>query len=179
MKPLLSMILIMLFAVSCANAYASSVISWGKPVTANGQYSSYAPGNLTDGSEGSFGNVWLFGGYSGWAQVDLENIQIIEKVIWYPSVAPSTNQTFSLYIDGNLIETITQYVPAAAPGSVEFDIAPTAGRYVKMEIYNSASWISGVEFEIYGAEKSPVPEPLTLVLLGLGIAGLIRRRIKK
>ena len=147
-------------------------IAQGKPVTANGYEGSYVPGNLTDGTEGDLGQVWLLNGYVGWAEIDLLSVTLFTKAIWYPSVSPSTWQTYKLYIDNVHIDTITQYIVAAAPGAVEFNFAPTIGQYVKMEISDSASWISGVEFE---GLASVIPEPSSLILISLGFCGLIKK----
>ncbi|MEW6536217.1 MAG: discoidin domain-containing protein [Candidatus Auribacterota bacterium] len=144
---------------------APILISQYKPVTASSTYSTSYPSNLTNGS---YSTGWNSGTSSvSWAQIDLQEELTIVKAIWYANVLPNGNQTFNLYIDSILVDSITQYVEFMTP--VTFELAtPIEGRYVKMEL-SGVSWKSGMEFEIYGPEPEPdpqpIPEPLSIILL--------------
>ena len=168
MKAIFYTLLVLLFLVS-ANA-DSIVVSTGKSVTGSGWYSVYSFANLTDGNL-SVG--WNAGGFSGWAQVDLGESILLDKAIFYSGAGPSSNETFSLYIDSVLVQTITMYIPQGNLVPVEFDFSDRIGRYVQINISATSSWVAGNEFEIY----STIPEFSSIFFLGIVLFAFFLRRL--
>ncbi|MEW6536611.1 MAG: PEP-CTERM sorting domain-containing protein [Candidatus Auribacterota bacterium] len=133
--------------LSCSVSYCAEVlVSRGKPVTANGYYQAYYPSNLTDGISWTY---WNANGYSGWAQIDLGESILLSKVSYYAYMYPGSTGTTSLYIDDVLVQSINVNVPSATDKLYTFDFADRTGRYVRLNLSASSSWISSSEIEVF------------------------------
>lgn len=180
----LSLVLYVIASLYVSDLYATPIlISSGKPVTAGNYYNGYVPSNLTDGT---LSTCWLNPAYNGWALIDLLEPIVISKVIFYDLVGGTvsgSNSILSLYIgtnqstiDNYLIETKSQHLPDGVITPIEFAVQNITGRYVKMTISNSNSWVEGHEFEIYTNSVS-VPEPVTVILFSLWLVRLMWKKI--
>jgi hypothetical protein len=80
----------------------------------------------------------------------------------------------------NLVDSVivdNSDVNGTTPGyDHEIDFNGATGEFIRVET-TSDSYLSFSELEAFAA--APVPEPSTLAFAGLGLLGLLRRRVKR
>lgn len=167
--------------------------------TTNATWDGHNAGNAIDGDANT---LWVAGTWQNattcrWLIVDLNNSYAVDRIVLHDSPlaeGTSESQTFYLYgsTDGehwNLIRSGTM-VDGAGANSLEIAFASSDLRYVAFDVTEGPNWAHLNEIMIYGEsdrtvnrqvpESAAVPEPGTLLLLGLGLVGIAgTRRFKR
>jgi hypothetical protein len=165
----------------------------------NATYGSYNAGNAIDGNVDT---LWVAGSWQNvttcqWLIIDLNSTYAVDKIVLHDSPlaqGSSASETFYLYGSANgeswnLIRS-GSLVDIDGANSLEIAFALTDMRYIAFDVTEGPNWAHINEIMIYGddgrtptrqiAETSSVPEPGTLLLLGLGLFGIAgARRFKK
>lgn len=152
--------------------------------------------------DGSVDTLWVAGTWVNvtscqWLIVDLNNTYAVDRIVLHDSPltqGSSLSETFYLYgstngENWNLIRS-GSLVDVDGANSLEIAFGPTDMRYIAFDVTEGPNWAHINEIMIYGddgrtptrqiAETSSVPEPGTLLLLGLGLCGIAgARRFKK
>ena len=144
----------------------------GRPVSASSTQNGYPAGNATDGNQGTY---WESANHAfpQWIQVDLGRaVSVNELVLRLPAHWESRTQTIEVRgsLDGS---TFTRL---AAPAAHLFNPAATItfgtaqARYIRLDITANTGWPAGQisEFEVYGPDQNPDPNPGTGTDLALG-----------
>ncbi|MGI5238374.1 discoidin domain-containing protein [Dactylosporangium sp. CA-139066] len=140
----------------------------GRPATASSSVGGFAPGNVTDGNQGTYWESNA-GAFPQWIQVDLGTVRSVNRVVVkLPTGWGARNQTFSVRgsTDGS---TFTDFLSSAsyafnpsAANTVTVNVSTTAARYVRLNFtantVQNAAQVS--ELEVYGSTVDP-PQPPT------------------
>ena len=201
-KLVLVSVVFLLMAGTATAEYINLAPLYGLAST-NATYDSYNAGNAIDGS---IDTLWVAGAWDparsscNWLKIDLQSTYAVDRIVLHDSpLTPAEGslwESFYLYgsatgEDGSwLLIQSGNLVDGAGADSLEIAFGPTDLRFVTFAVTDGKHWAHLNEIMIYGedgrtptrqiAETSSVPEPGTLLLLGLGLFGIAgARRFKK
>jgi len=156
------------------SAYSASQ-SWG----------SYTPNFAFDGD---YNTLWESGSYpTEWVEVDLGQSTSITEILLTVSQSPSPAETTheiwtsSSSIGWNTSGATRSYMFTGSTSNEDLLSAVFAtslsAQYVQIKTTRSPSWVGWDEIQIMAA--NPVPEPATVLLFGIGLAGLAGSRVRR
>ncbi len=180
---LIALVLTACFAVSSSATLISENLGAGA-YSASGQYLGYDPAKAFDGDAGT---NWNSGGFAGqWIEVDLGNAYDIASISLITAQSPAGNTTHEIWLSALSIQSdLSNATLAHTFGgyTVNGDVlatvlsSPMMAQYVQIRTTASPSWIAWHDVQVF--EAAAVPEPATLGLFGIGLAGLAFGRRKK
>jgi len=153
--------------------------------TASHSWGGYTPNFAFDGD---YNTLWSSGTYpTEWVEVDLGQstsiTEILLTVAQSPSPAETTHEiwTSSSSIGWNTSGATRSYTFTGLTSNEDLLSAVFAtslsAQYVQIKTIGSPSWVGWDEIQIMAA--NPVPEPATVLLFGIGLAGLAGSRVRR
>ncbi len=167
LKEIIAIVLFM--QLSIGNAYAALInVAPGGTATASGTYLTYTPDLAIDGN---YSNTWNGGLYpTQWIEIDLGSVFQIVGIKAWVNQQPDGNTQHDVALGGVYVFSWVGFTSFGDILNHDYAAAVSA-HTVRITTTSSPSWVAWKEIEIW-AEVSSVPEPSTLVLVSLGLAGL-------
>ncbi|WP_156044052.1 CARDB domain-containing protein [Cellulomonas sp. HZM] len=142
-------------------------LALGKPVTASSQSDVYAPGNVTDGSTGTYWESQN-NAFPQWVQIDLGSAQTVESLgLNLPPGWGDRTQTVLVQgsADGSSFTTLkgaaTYSFTQSASNAVEIDTTDASVRYVRLTVTTNSGWPAAQlsEVRVLGSTGSGTGDP--------------------
>jgi len=158
--------------------------------SASHSWSSYTPNFAFDGD---YNTLWNSGSYpTEWVEVDLGQSTSITEILLTVSQSPSPAETTheiwtsSSSIGGDTSGATLSYTFTGSTSDEDLLSAVFAtslsAQHVQIRTTRSPSWVGWDEIQIMAANPVPepaVPEPATMLLFGIGLAGLAGSRVRR
>lgn len=167
----------------CNSAKAELLLSQNlgaSAYSASGSYGGDIPENAFNGNDY---DLWNSGGHpTQWIEVDLQQAYHIGRLRLVVDQSPPGSTVHEIWlsnapIQNDLTGATLAYTISESTYATEIlqpSLSPSIfARYVQIRTTTSPSWVAWSEVSVYG---SPIPEPTSLTMLGLGAMGLIAIR---
>jgi hypothetical protein len=199
-------LLTILFILEVVNANAALIVysnggTWQSNVTgivtddfnalSGNEYQTLTLGSVTFDVPGNSGDLWVSspGSYQGLGSALVGNhlLTSIRATFAGGTTAVGSdiynltvNDTITVDLYANGLDTLYS-IPIIFPNATFFGVTTDTGTISSITFTPGQSWVGIDNFEYGSAGTTPVPEPASMLLLGLGLMGLagVRRKLKK